>query len=196
MIAALTLALGVGANTAIFSVVNAVMLRPLPFPEPDRLVRIWESNIERGRPTFAVSHPNFLDFRAQAGQLRIAGGDEQCRLHVDLERRSRNCARPTGDGDVPADLGRSRPSLGRNFIDEEDRPGRQYARGVDRRRLLAARTSVAIRKPPVGRTITLNSQPYTIVGVLPASFRWGEYSDMLAPLAPDPRAIAPITGWR
>src|SRR5512145_1967712 len=65
-IAALTLALGVGATTAIFSVVNAVMLRPLPFAEPDRLVRIWESNVERGWPTFAVSHPNFLDWRSQA----------------------------------------------------------------------------------------------------------------------------------
>ena len=65
-VAALTLALGVGANAAIFSVVNTVMLRPLPFTDPDGLVRIWESNVERGRPTFAVSHPNFLDFRAQA----------------------------------------------------------------------------------------------------------------------------------
>src|SRR5689334_4197527 len=66
VIAAVTLALGVGANTAIFSVVNTVMLRPLPFAEPDRLVRIWESNVERNRPTFAVSHPNFLDWRSQS----------------------------------------------------------------------------------------------------------------------------------
>src|SRR5215212_2757195 len=69
-VAALTLALGVGANTAIFSVVNTVMLRPLPFSGPDELVRIWESNVERDRPTFAVSHPNFLDFRAQAKSVQ------------------------------------------------------------------------------------------------------------------------------
>ena len=69
-IAALTLTLGVGTNAAIFSVVNTVMLRPLPFAEPDRLVRIWESNVERGRPTFAVSHANFLDFRAQAASVQ------------------------------------------------------------------------------------------------------------------------------
>ena len=66
IVAALTLALGVGANTAIFSVVNTVMLRPLPFADSGRLVRIWENNLERNRPTFAVSHPNFLDWRSQA----------------------------------------------------------------------------------------------------------------------------------
>jgi hypothetical protein len=68
-IAAVTLALGVGATTAIFSVVNTVMLRPLPFPEPDRLVRIWENNLGLGWSTFAVSHPNFLDWRSQAASF-------------------------------------------------------------------------------------------------------------------------------
>ncbi|MBY0496103.1 MAG: hypothetical protein K2Y23_17995 [Cyanobacteria bacterium] len=65
-VAAFTLALGVGANAAIFSVVNTVMLRPLPFVQPDGLVRLWESDPEHGRPTFAVSHPNFLDWRSEA----------------------------------------------------------------------------------------------------------------------------------
>ena len=64
--AVLTLALGVGANTAIFSVVNVVMLQPLPFGEPDRLVRIYESNPERGWLEFSASDPNFLDWQAQA----------------------------------------------------------------------------------------------------------------------------------
>src|SRR5438552_14435864 len=61
----LTLALGIGATTAIFSVVNGVMLQPLPFPNAERLVRIWESDLPRGRPEFSTSQPNFLDFRAQ-----------------------------------------------------------------------------------------------------------------------------------
>src|SRR5262245_28016339 len=65
LIVLLTLALGIGANTAIFSVVNAVMLRQLPFTNPDRLVRLNESNPERGWPTFSASHPNFLDWRAR-----------------------------------------------------------------------------------------------------------------------------------
>jgi putative ABC transport system permease protein len=65
-VAAVTLALGAGANTAVFTVVKAVMLRPLPFAEPDRLVRFWESNPEKGWPTFSVSHPTFLDWRNQS----------------------------------------------------------------------------------------------------------------------------------
>jgi hypothetical protein len=66
LIVLLTLALGIGANTAIFSVVNAVMLRQSPFTDADRLVRLYERNLERGWPDFGVSHPNFLDWRAQS----------------------------------------------------------------------------------------------------------------------------------
>src|SRR5881396_2309068 len=64
-VAVLTLALGIGANTAIFSVVNAVLLRPLPYLEPERLIRLWESNPGRGWPEFSASAPNFEDWRKQ-----------------------------------------------------------------------------------------------------------------------------------
>jgi putative ABC transport system permease protein len=183
LIAALTLALGVGANTAIFSVVNAVMLRPLPFQEPDRLVRIWESNVERGWSTFAVSHPNFLDFRAQArsfdslaamqnaGFTWAASGTAEIVLGLQVTATFLPTLKIT-------------PVIGRNFLDEEDRPG-----GNTRVVLIGDgfwRRALGGDPNAVGRTITLNSQPYTIIGVLPASFRWGDNSDMLAPLAPDP----------
>ena len=182
-IAALTLALGVGATTAIFSVVNAVMLRPLPFTEPDRLVRIWESNVERGWPTFAVSHPNFLDWRSQS------------RAFESLAATNNAGFTWTSNGEAEVVLGLSvtatflptlkiSPVLGRNFLDDEDRPG-----GNTRVVLLGDgfwRRAFGADPTVVGRTITLNSQPYTIIGVLPPSFRWGIYNDMLAPLAPDP----------
>src|SRR5262245_17683696 len=63
--AILTLALGIGANTAVFSVINAVILRPLPYPEPERLVTLWERSPERGVEQERVSGPNYLDWRAQ-----------------------------------------------------------------------------------------------------------------------------------
>src|SRR6266540_5415443 len=65
-VAVLTLALGIGANTAIFSIINAVLLRPLPYPQPDRLVTLWERSAERGLEQGLVSGPNFLDWREQS----------------------------------------------------------------------------------------------------------------------------------
>src|SRR4029078_1306775 len=65
IVATIALALGIGANTAIFSVVNAVLLRPLPFPEPDKLVSLFETNAQRGQIRGSHSYPNFLDMRAQ-----------------------------------------------------------------------------------------------------------------------------------
>src|SRR5437867_7638086 len=64
-VAVLTLAIGIGANTAIFSIINGVLLRPLPYPEPDRLVALWERSPQRGVEQERVSGPNYLDWRAQ-----------------------------------------------------------------------------------------------------------------------------------
>jgi putative ABC transport system permease protein len=66
IVATIALALGIGATTAIFSVVNAVLLRPLPFPEPDKLVALFETNTQRGQIRGSHSYPNFMDVRAQA----------------------------------------------------------------------------------------------------------------------------------
>jgi putative ABC transport system permease protein len=181
--AALTLALGVGATTAIFSVVNAVMLRPLPFTDADRLVRILESDVERGRPTFAVSHPNFLDWRSQSRAFESLAAT----TNVGFTWTSNGEAEVIPGLNVTATFLptlKISPVLGRNFRDDEDRPG------GNRRVVLLGngfwRRAFGADPTVVGRPITLNSQPYTIIGVLPASFRWGVNSDMLAPLAPDP----------
>src|SRR6185503_9530416 len=90
-IVVLTLALGIGANTAIFSVVNAVLLNPLPFPESERLVRIFESNPGRGWPEFSASEPNYYDWTEQSegfenlaaqqgAAFNLTGGGEPERL--------------------------------------------------------------------------------------------------------------------
>ena len=90
-IAVLTLALGIGANTAIFSIVNAVLLRPLPFPQAERLMNVWETNPQRGQTRTAISYPDFADWRDQNhvfehistyhdSDFILTGGSEPLRL--------------------------------------------------------------------------------------------------------------------
>jgi putative ABC transport system permease protein len=182
LIIILTLALGIGANTAIFSVVNAVMLRQLPFAHADRLVRLRESNPERGWSAFSVSHPNFLDWRArnQSFEALAATASASFNLNTggDIE--------VVGGADISADflpvLGVT-PVLGRNFLPEEDRPGGNtrvvlLAHGFWQRRF-GGDPGI------VGKTVTINESPFTVVGVLPESFTWRR-SEMFKPLAPDP----------
>jgi predicted permease len=183
-VAAITLALGVGANAAIFSVVNTVMLRPLPFADPSGLIRIWESNVERGWPTFATSHPNFLDSRAQATSVQSMAATQNAGFTL---------TPANGDAEVIQGMNvtatflptlRVTPALGRNFTAEEDRPGgnRQVVLMSDGlwKRAFGSDPSV------IGRSITLNSQSFTVIGVLPPTFQWGTNNDLLSPLAPDP----------
>jgi putative ABC transport system permease protein len=184
LIVLLTLALGIGANTAIFSVVNAVMLRQLPFTDADRLVRLYESNLERGWPDFGVSYPNFLDWRAQSrsfagiGALTGASFNLNTGGEVEVIRGARITA------DVLTLLG-VQPALGRNFLPEEDRPG-----GNTRVALLTHsfwQRRLGGDPGVVGKTLTINDESFSVVGVLPESFRWyvGP-SEIFAPLAPDP----------
>jgi putative ABC transport system permease protein len=183
----LTLAIGIGANTAIFSVVNAVMLRSLPFKDSDRLVRLNESNPERGWPTFAVSHPNFLDWRERNqsfAAIAATSGGGSASLgsagEVEVVRAS------AVSGDFLTVLGTS-PLIGRNFLPEEDKPG-----GNNRVVILTYgswQKRFAGDPEAVGKTLTINDTPFTVIGVLPQSFAWGTSSnlEMLLPLAPDPQ---------
>ena len=174
-----TLALGIGANTAIFSILNSVLLRPLPYAEPDRLVQIQESNPGRGWPEFAVSAPNFRDW---TGRNRVFSAMAACR------GRSLNL---TGEGDpelIPgaacsADLlpllGMS-PVLGRNFLPEEDRPGGDTRVVLVTHGLWTGR--FAADPGIVGRRLTLGGEPFTVVGVLPERFEWVGDAGLLTPL--------------
>jgi predicted permease len=169
------LALGIGANTAIFSIVNAVLLRPLPFEEPQRLVRVFHvppQNAFPGIPRFPVSPANFFDWKRDAQMFE---GMAIYRFRQFTLTGGRN-AEAVVAGAVGADffqVVRARPSLGRVFLAEEDTPAR--GRVV----ILSDgfwKTHLGGAPDAVGRTIPLDGEAYTIVGVMPASFSvasWG-----------------------
>jgi putative ABC transport system permease protein len=163
----LTLALGIGANTAIFSVVNAVILEPLPFFESQRLVAVQGTDVHLGDLHRPLSYPDFADFRAQNHTLESVAAYD------------RSTSTLTGSGDplhldagiVSANLFgvlRAKPLLGRTFTASEDQPGTRVA-------ILSYHlwTSHFGSKPDiVGRTITLDAKAYTVVGVMPANFQF------------------------
>jgi len=183
--AVLTLALGIGANTAIFSVVDAVMLRPLPFPDPDRLVDVLAVRPPQTERV-AISPADFLAWRGQGrvfeeigayvpfGTLDWTGGDEPVRLSRHL----------VSEGLLAA-LG-VRPAHGRLFAAEE------YREGSPRVALLSHRhwrTRLDADPGVVGRSLTLGGEAYEVVGVLPRELRIrGGEPDLLLPLAFGPEA--------
>src|SRR6266705_3797115 len=176
-VAVLTLALGIGANTAIFSVVNAVLLRPLPYPEPGRLVQLRADR--PGSPSTFIGSATFVEVKAQSQSLaRIAaysGGD--------MTLTGAGLAERVVSGAVTADffplLG-VQPAVGRNFTREEDTPNGPKA-AILGHGLWQSRFG---GDPDVlGRTITLNQQSYTVVGILPARFQYPERFQLWIPLA-------------
>ncbi len=179
-VAVLTLALGIGANTAIFSVVNAVLLRPLPFAEPDRLVSIAETHPEL--PRLEVAAPDFEDWREQArvftdmaawslkdwGKLALTEAGEP-------EQLQGACVTPN----LFPLLGVS-PALGRNFLPGENQAGHDrvaiVSHGLWRRRFAAD-------PKLVGRAIRLNGENHTVVGVMPQGAQLPFDNDVWLPLS-------------
>jgi predicted permease len=168
VVAVITLALGIGANTAIFSVINAVLLRPLPYKDPDRLVEISENNPKQGTHWFAVAPGNFLDWQKQnhvfermaifgvfSEEFYLAGEGQPEQLQ----------GRRVSASFFPL-LG-VQPILGRTFLPEEDGPGhRVVVLTYDIwGRHFASDPNV------IGHQITLNGESYTVVGVMPKGFQ-------------------------
>lgn len=171
-VAVLTLALGIGANTAIFSVVNAVLLRPLPYSESERLV--WLSEKGNNFPTMSIAWPNFVDWRAQQtvfenigvynwSSYNLTGKGDPVRLSV---------SRLTAG--VFAAL-RVRPVLGRSFNDEDDKPGSEpvvmLSDGL-------WRTRFGGDPGIVNQPIVLDAKAYTVIGVMPPRFVFPDRVDI------------------
>jgi putative ABC transport system permease protein len=162
-VAVITLALGIGANTAIFSVVNALLLRPLPFKEPEKLVQVWESNLKRGGNTITASYPNFADWRDQnqVFELIAAYSDRTFNLTDKLEPE-----RIQGEMVSPAifPLLGVKPILGRTLLPEEDYPNKVFSVVISER---LWRRRFNSNQQIIGQRITLDSESFTVVGVVP-----------------------------
>ena len=180
LVALVTLALGIGANTAIFSVVNGVILRPLPYPQPEQLRYLgwrWKS----GSITNALTAYQFQYWRQNARTLEGAASFDQHAAEV----AGGGFAQGLRVTDDFLEVLRVKPALGRDFLPEENRPG--GPRAV----LLSDamwRSRMGADPRAVGRTLTLDGEAHTIVGVLPPTFRFPQapdWTEMVVPRRPE-----------
>jgi predicted permease len=178
IIAVLTLALGIGANTAIFSVVQGVLLAPLPYNEPESLVFVWQNNLTL-KHLINVSYPDFLDWQQTARSF------QQMAAFSWHERDASAPGTPEHLNGKEISSGffetlRVRPILGREFSPTEDKHGGERVAIISNR---LWRTHFGHTAEAVGKSITLDGTNYTIVGVLPSSFRLlGDEADVYTPL--------------
>jgi len=187
-IAVLTLALGIGANTAIFTVVNAVLLRPLGFRDPARLVLVAEKS---SYPTISTSYQNYVDWRDQSHSfesleatrgttITLTGAGEPERLNARM-----------ATAPLFSLLGVN-AILGRTFLAEEDRAGGApvvvLGYGVWQRRFGGSREIL-------GKSITLDSQPYTVIGILPSGFELLQPADVFLPFHPWAKTLPDDRNW-
>jgi putative ABC transport system permease protein len=175
IVAVLALALGIGANSAIFSVVNTVLLRPLPYKNPNRLVMVWEDNSKQGFPRDTPAAANYIDWRDQNHVFEGMAAIVEISFNL------------TGAGDPERIDGRRvsaslfpllgvEPQLGRAFRPEEDRPGANHvvimSHGLWQRRF-------GSDPGIIGKPINLNGESFTVVGVMPGSFQFPTRADQL-----------------
>lgn len=187
LVAVLTLALGIGANTAIFSVIHAVLLSPLPYDHPERIVLVRESNPSRGFPQFSVAPLNYMDWKRDAsafegmasvsrGQFSYTGGAEPERL----------IGYRVGASFFSV-LG-AQPALGRTFLPEDDVVGK--ASVVVLSDGLWAQ-HFGSDPQVIGKSLTLDGQSYRVIGVMPAGFQFPHGAELWLPSEFTERALSP-----
>jgi predicted permease len=184
VVTVLSLALGIGANTAIFSVVNGLLLRPLPYPESEQIVDVWHTPPQQSFPgldRFSVSPANYLDWKAQSNAF------EQMAIYTytGLSLSTSNDPLPLIGAAVSSDFFsvlRTNAMQGRTFTPDEEQPGRDQVVVISHglwQRAFGANPNI------VGQTLTLNSRSFTVVGIMPAGFQLPREADLWVPLAWD-----------
>jgi putative ABC transport system permease protein len=187
-IAVLTLALGIGANTAIFSVVNSVLLRPLAFRDPSRLIIVAEKS---PYPTITTSYQNYSDWRDQSHSFESLEGTRGTALTLTGAGEPERLNARMATAPLFSLLG-VEARLGRTFLPEEDRAGGPpvvlLSYGLWQRRFAGS-------PDVIGKSLTLDAQPYTVVGVLPAGFELLQPADLFLPFTPWAKTLPDDRNW-
>jgi len=184
VVTVLSLALGIGANTAIFSVVNGLLLQPLPYPEPEQIVHVWHTPPQQSFPgldKFSVSPANYIDWKAQSSVFQQIA----VYTYTGLSLSTSNDPLPLIGAAVSSDFFtvlRTNPMLGRTFTPDEEQPGRDQVIVISHKlwqRAFGANPNI------IGQTLTLNSRGFTVIGIMPAGFQRPREAELWVPLAWD-----------
>ena len=181
-IAVVTLALGIGANTAIFSTINALLLKPLPFPELDRIVALWDTVPSRGVERNEVTVANYLDWRAQNNtfeQLAIYRWWSTNLTGADTPERVQGFQVTANFLDAVG----VKPVMGRNFSEEENQPGKD---GVAILTYSLWQRRFGADPNIVNKTIATNGVTRTVIGVMPPEFNFPKGAEIYSPIAITP----------
>ena len=184
VVTVLSLALGIGANTAIFSVVNGLLLRPLPYPESDRIVDVWHTPPQQSFPgldRFSVSPANYIDWKAQSSAF------EQMAVYTDMRFSLSTSNDPLSLIGAPVSSDffsvlRTNAIQGRTFTPDDEQPGKDQVAVIGHglwQRAFGANPNI------IGQTLTMNSRSFTVVGIMPAGFEFPQEAQIWVPLAWD-----------
>ncbi len=188
VVAVITLALGIGANTVMFSVIYGVLLRPLPFSDPDRVVTLWNTYPETPESTDPVSPVDFTDWREQSRSFAHLAAHDRFSYVLAREQGPVRLRAARVSGDFFAVVG-LQPALGRALIPADDHPGDDRVVVLSHR---LWRSEFGADEGVVGETLSLNEESYTVVGVMPAGFDFPDGVDLWAPLALRPHQLLPV----
>lgn len=188
LVAVVTLALGIGANTAIFSLVNSILLRPLPFRDPDNVVRLIQASPKLGLDTWGVSQADFAAYREQNRSLESIALFNNSAINLTGDGEPERLPMSSVTADFFKVLGVN-PVLGRTFVEGEDAEGKNLVCVVSHRfwqRRFAGDPNI------VGKKLNLNNIPTQVVGVMPADFKFPRLEvDLWIPMPLDVKRTAP-----
>ena len=187
LIAIMTFAVGIGVNTAVFNVVNGVLLRPLPYPDAERITMLWMDNRRQAIPADITSYPGYLDWKTQSASYEHMAAFTPANFNlIGSGEPERVVAARLSSGFLS--VLRVRPVLGRGFVPGDERSGQDrvvlISDGLWRRRFGA---DPAI----LGRILSLSGTPYEVVGVMPPGFQFpAREHELWIPLTINPRVLA------